>query len=94
VYKETLLDFSLSKEGIPWIQQPDVTSKGVKKFFLIMTKMGGGKEMVVWFILSFIFQRRALAIYVGSCLALDKLINSYIKLLYANPRPYMVESSI
>lgn len=59
-----------------------------------MTKLGGGKEMVVWFIVSFIFQRRALAIYVCSVLCLDKLINSYIKLLYANPRPYMIESSI
>lgn len=94
MYKETLLNFSLSKDGIPWIQRDDVTSAGVKKFFLILTKMGGGKEMLIWFILSFIFQRRASAIYVCSILALDKLINSYLKLLYANPRPYMVESTI
>lgn len=94
VYKESLLDFSLSKEGIPWIQRDDVTSKGVKRFFEIMTKLGGGKEMLAWFIVAFLFQRRSCAVYVCSILALDKLINSYIKLLYANPRPYMIEKDI
>jgi membrane-associated phospholipid phosphatase len=42
----------------------------------------------------FLWCERSKFFYYLSVLSLDKLINAYFKLAYANPRPYMLKSDI
>ena len=56
LYKKALLDYSLSDAGIPHIQK--ITPEGWKQFWLFTTKLGGGKELIVLFVVSFMFCAR------------------------------------
>ena len=56
LYKKALLDYSLSDDGIPHIQK--ITPEGWKQFWLFFTSLGGGKELIVLFVVSFVFCSR------------------------------------
>jgi hypothetical protein len=51
-YKEPLLSYSLSDDGI--IRLQSITSPGLKKFWLFQSNLGGGKELTAAVVVSFL----------------------------------------
>ena len=62
----------------------------MRKIWKIHSQVGGGLELVVVGIVSFMFCSRAKFFYFLTMFTIDKAVVSYIKLAYMQPRPYMV----
>jgi hypothetical protein len=52
--------------------------------------LGGGKELSALAIIGLIWKDRPRGFYYIIIQSLDKAIEAYFKLAYANPRPYMI----
>lgn len=58
------------------------------------SSFGGGNELLVLSIASFIWCERERYFYFLVTLSLNKMIGAYFKLAYADPRPYMMTKDI
>jgi hypothetical protein len=52
---------------------------------------GGGVEMIVACVFTLFFCPRSKFFYFLAVFLIEKAGNSYLKLAYASPRPYMIE---
>ena len=59
-----------------------------------MTGCGGGRELDLLLLVAFVWFERSRFLYFCCVRTLDGLIVNFFKLSYAEPRPYMIESSI
>ena len=62
----------------------------LRKFYMFQTDLGGGKELMITVGVTFLFGTRNHFFYYLAVLGLDKVIISYFKLSYHDPRPYIV----
>jgi membrane-associated phospholipid phosphatase len=92
VYHEPLKDYSLGPNGISHLQA--TVPESARMFFLFLTQLGGGQELMEAFILFFIFGTRSKSFYYLAVFALDKVQVNMYKLAFAEPRPYMIASNI
>lgn len=92
LFKEELIKFTISKDGIEHMQQ--ITPIWIRKVSQVQTEMSAGKEMLAAIYLSFIWGTRPKFFYFMTMLTLDKLYISYFKLAYGEPRPYMIDGDI
>ena len=92
IYKKSFLDYTLSANGIEHVQK--ITPQAWIKFFTFQTTLGGGKELITLVFIGFVWCTRSKFFYFLAILTLDKVIVSYYKLIYNNPRPYMVDDNI
>eukprot|EP00356_Strombidium_inclinatum_P011479 CAMPEP_0170480330 /NCGR_PEP_ID=MMETSP0208-20121228/1212_1 /TAXON_ID=197538 /ORGANISM="Strombidium inclinatum, Strain S3" /LENGTH=154 /DNA_ID=CAMNT_0010752861 /DNA_START=310 /DNA_END=771 /DNA_ORIENTATION=+ len=66
----------------------------MQKFWLVQTELGGGKEIVFVCVLHLLLSDRAKFFYFLAVFSMDKVIMSYLKLAYHDPRPYMFSPNI
>lgn len=92
VYKQPLLDYTMSQGGTVWLQKvvPVLWIKG----FATVSDYGGGFEVEALICLCFLFGGRTKFFYYLFMMALNKSLINYLKLAEANPRPYMVDTDI
>lgn len=90
-YKGAFLAFTLSSDGI--MHQQEITSESMKKFWFILTEMGGAKETGAAVAISF-FGLRPRFFYYLCILSMIVMMISYMKIAYHEPRPYMIEPGI
>jgi len=81
--------FTLSENGIKKVQKN--ASKEMIQFFKVLTDFGGSKEFLVLVAVSFVFGTRSKCFYYLVCMMMDKVINAYMKLVYHQPRPFMID---
>jgi len=55
---------------------------------------GGGKEVLFAIFITFIWSSRSKFFYYLFIFGIDKIFLGYFKLVYANPRPYMIDTEI
>lgn len=91
-YGEALFKWSISKDGIPNWQGK--TSYEEERYWKALSWFGGGKEIGVMLLFSFLFAPREKFFYYLCAFTLDKLYVGYYKLSYADPRPYMADGNI
>jgi membrane-associated phospholipid phosphatase len=56
--------------------------------------LGGGRELLAAMIVAFIWASRPKFFYYMAVLALNLGLQGYLKIFYADPRPYMVSGDI
>ena len=56
--------------------------------------MGGSKEFLGLVAVSFVFGTRSKCFYYIVCMMMDKVVNAYMKLVYHQPRPFMIDREI
>lgn len=91
-YAKSALEFTLSANGIPYVQNH--TGRVARAFFKFETSIGGGKELIALSSVGFIFCKRERFFYFFFMYGLYGIIVGYYKLAYANPRPYMISMNI
>jgi membrane-associated phospholipid phosphatase len=64
------------------------------KFVEFVSSLGGGIEMVVLVMVTFLMGTRPKYFYYLAAFSLDKCLIGLMKQVYHNPRPYMVQSDI
>lgn len=65
-----------------------------KKYWKFQTKLGGGLELFLTTIFSLLMMKRERFFYFNFVLALYMGIMCYFKLVYADPRPFMITDKI
>ena len=54
-----------------------------------LSSLGGGKELLALFVISFLISSRPKAFYFMTTLAIDKALIGLLKIAYKEPRPYL-----
>ena len=71
-----------------------MTNETTKDAFLWLTERGGSHELYWAAAIVFIFGRRSRFMYYLAIYGCDKFFVAYMKLVYADPRPYMIDKNI
>lgn len=66
----------------------------MRRFWLFQTRLGGGKELKFLTVFGLIFCNRSRALYYLAVITIYEFFLGEFKMLYHDPRPYMVETSI
>lgn len=90
-YHDAALDFTFSNQGIQKFQRDNIK---MKTFFKEFTSLGGGAEAVTLCCAGFLLGSRETFFYYLSIYTIDKMYISFGKLLYHEPRPYMISLNI
>merc|ERR1711861_62757 len=77
-YAKAALDFTLTPQGIPFVQNH--TGRVARAFFYFETEMGGGKELIALSAIGFIFMKRERFFYFFFMYGLYGIIVGYYKL--------------
>lgn len=64
------------------------------QFFKVLTDFGGSNEFLLLVAVSFIFGTRSKCFYYLVCMMVDRVVNAYMKLVYHQPRPFMIDKEI
>ena len=91
-YNEPL--YNLTLDLVPGWQAQYSRDSFMIKFLRTVTYLGEGWAAAVFFAIAFCFTSRDRAFYILLVHAIAAFINKNLKIMYRNPRPYMVHPEI
>jgi membrane-associated phospholipid phosphatase len=70
------------------------TGNFITNFLKFQTELGGGMELYALVLYGLIWKHRQVAFYYLVIMSVNRSMGGILKLSYANPRPYMLDSNI
>ena len=94
LYADLLLDMTLNDDSLSIKSIQKSTAKWLQEFMRAQTSLGGGAELSTFMFFVLLFMPRSRFFYYVVVTGLKGALSFQLKMLYAEPRPYHLDSAI